>query len=677
MLNRWVICICFSLCVIHIEWLRAYRWNFWMPPSLEHWTASAIVALVFASILFAVSTATGAALRNKALAPIFEVVVAGLVSAMFWVGLLRQWDGLRIHPVLYIAGSAGIVWLMLLLAARGKLFDRRRTPFALAVGLLSTICAIDAVAYYSFFDQELRQSLLPITTAAWFVVAACIAGVVGSKWGENRRRFWWLRALLIIVLLSPIGLRLIVAPKSARAEADRPNVLIIVCDALRADRTSLYGGPIDTPNFERVAEAGVRYSWAYSLAPWTVPSMLGIFSSNYPPALSTEASRAEHLAEMQYYALPQSAPTLANQLMASGYVNCAVTGNWLVERAGLLRNFHHTGVFPVTFGSERWGKLSYLPFTQDMLAVWFPKLWTVRAVDTSRVINSYAEEFLRRNIDRPHFLYMHYMAPHDPYDPPDSFRSRQGPWNFVGPSRPDLVGPHFDGEWRLDLSEDERSYTRSLYDDHIRYVDSRVGEILDLYERAGLLDNTVVCITSDHGEEFWEHGNCYHGQSMYNELVHVPLVISAPDVQTKTIDSPVSHIDVMPTLAELAGLKAPLEWNGQSHAAALRGETDMEERPVFARSTYLNAPEPMVMIVDDDLKLIWKPASDLFELYDLANDPGELQNIAARRAGDVARLVGPLQEWAEQFPADPRDWSRGDRAASDTEEMLRAVGYLE
>ena len=306
-----------------------------------------------------------------------------------------------------------------------------------------------------------------------------------------------------------------------------------------------------------------------------------------------------------------------------------------------------------------------------------PNLWTVRAVDTARVVNAYAEEFLRRNMDRPHFLYLHYMAPHDPYDPPQSFRTTAGPWDFVAPSRPNLDGPHLDSEWRLHLSEDERAFTRTLYDDHIRYVDSRVGEILDLYERAGKLDSSIVCVTSDHGEEFWEHGNYYHGQSLYDELVHVPLVVSAPDVQPKTIDATVSHVDLMPTLAELAGIDVPSPWIGQSHAAALRGKTSLSARPAYARGTYISAPEPTVMTVEGDLKLIWKPASGLFELYDLVNDPGELRNTASSHADVVARLAGRLREWSAQFPANPRRWSRGERASGSSEEMLRAVGYLQ
>ena len=361
-----------TLCVLHIEWLRAYRWDFWMPPSLGQWTASAFVALVYASIFFAASTVIGAVFRGNTSAPMVEVMAAGLAMALIWVGLLRHWDGLRMGPALYIAGSAFIVWLILLISAHDKLLDRWRTPCVLIIGLLSVISVIDASAHYAFFEQESRKSLLPRTTLAWFIVAIFGASSVGLKWGQDRRSFRWLRALFIVVLILPMGIRWVVAPRSARAETGLPNVLFIVCDALRADRTSLHGGPADTPNLERIAEAGVRYSRAYSLAPWTVPSMLGLLSSNYPPALSPGAPRSEHMTEMWNFALPQSAPTLATQLAASGYVNGAVSANWLVEQAGLLRDFSHTGVYPVTFGSERWGKLSYLPFTQEMLVAWFP-----------------------------------------------------------------------------------------------------------------------------------------------------------------------------------------------------------------------------------------------------------------------------------------------------------------
>ena len=156
----------------------------------------------------------------------------------------------------------------------------------------------------------------------------------------------------------------------------------------------------------------------------------------------------------------------------------------------------------------------------------------------------------RQGEDAPFFLWLHYYDPHTPYEVPDG-------------------GTTF-GDEPIDR-----------YDAEIAFVDQHIGRLLEALDDQGLASTTIIAVTADHGEEFYEHGQRYHARSLFNQVIRIPLIVRHPGSPPRTIDTPVSLVDVMPTLLDLAGVESPPSMNGQSLAPAIRGQSDPPSRPIL------------------------------------------------------------------------------------------------
>lgn len=244
-----------------------------------------------------------------------------------------------------------------------------------------------------------------------------------------------------------------------------------------------------------------------------------------------------------------------------------------------------------------------------------------RGQSNSELVVAAAERWLERRESAPFFLWLHLYDPHHPYWAPE------GPLQF--------------GEREVDR-----------YDAELRYTDARVGELWHTLERLGLADSTILAVTSDHGEEFGEHGLRFHSRSLYHQAVRIPLVWQVPRAlgggEPRVIDTPVSLVDIAPTLLELAGVARPPGQNGQSLAAALRGG-EAPARPVLVellpdRQIQRNA----IALVWDAWKVIWDREVDAWSLYSL-QDQADVHNLARTQP---ARLVELQQKLAEQADAE-------------------------
>jgi arylsulfatase len=223
------------------------------------------------------------------------------------------------------------------------------------------------------------------------------------------------------------------------------------------------------------------------------------------------------------------------------------------------------------------------------------------------------------------------------------------------------------------LTPGERRYVSELYDAEIAYADELLGQLRSLVKESNGDRPLIFCVTADHGEEFWEHGDCGHGQSLYDELVHVPLVISAPDAEGgRRAAEPVGLIDLMPTLAELCDVAAPPDAEGRSLCPVLvRGEPPADTGVFAEANAYY---EPLEAVVEGEHKLIRNVVTGRLELFNLAEDPGEHRNLAHERPAVASRLVHLLDEWRAQqhlhgSPASPR-------VRQESLDRLKALGYL-
>jgi arylsulfatase A-like enzyme len=408
------------------------------------------------------------------------------------------------------------------------------------------------------------------------------------------------------------------------AGAVRPNIIVILVDTLRRDRLTPYGYRRETsPEIaRRLAGAGTVVEDAYSQAPWTLPSVVSMMTGRYPGELLG--------ADLSAYGVPAGVLTTAERLGRAGY-----------ETAGFLANpTLHVGA-----GFERGFRTFYAP-PADVE-------WLRRHADD---LNRHALPWIaaRQDQDRPFFLYLHYIDPHDPYDNPEVVGNRS-PFeaDYQGPVSGDWVHGIYTGKLVLSDPARDVAHLSALYDSEVHYVDRAIGQVLASL-RPEVLANTLVVLTADHGEELFDHGGWKHGQTLYEEQIHVPLIWrwDGHIPAGRRLAGTVRLLDVAPTLAAAAGAAPDPGWEGVDLLPALTGAAPLAERPAFAEG--LSSGPLRAAAVLGRLKLIvfnrqepFAPGDELqahlwrqdlgrmarVELYDLAHDPGERHNLAAEPDG--------------------------------------------
>jgi arylsulfatase A-like enzyme len=430
------------------------------------------------------------------------------------------------------------------------------------------------------------------------------------------------------------------AVERQRASADAPSVLLIVVDTLRADRLGCYGAtPSPSPTVDGLAARGTVFERLISQSSWTMPAVATIMTGLHP--------RDHGLVDWAAGTLSNRIPRLAERAAMAGITTVGVSANPLVSRR---TNFAQ-------------GFESFVDFAWDEKH----RGW-IGAAD----VNAPFFRWLARNHGVRFLGYLQYMEPHDPYTPPAALR----------PAPPDGVRPAI-AAGRIDEfvrkpgvpdvpvpTAAEVGYLRTLYDAEIRTWDAGLEDVLAALERSGVRDSTVVVVTADHGEEFLEHGELKHGGHLYEESLHVPLIVAGPGVAAGRVPEPVQGIDVFPTVASLLGMEAPPGLPGVDVLAR------RPSRPVFSETHHAVGPDGRLLHVlsvrTDRWKLIHTPALGRLELYDLGTDPAERENRAGR-VPESDELAALLTSWEAAAPPPPRTVGTDP----DLERQLRALGYVQ
>ncbi len=455
--------------------------------------------------------------------------------------------------------------------------------------------------------------------------------------------FW--RFSLVAIGILTIG----TGPSAGESPDARPNVLLIYIDTLRADHLSSYDYTKPTsPAIDRLAAEGVRFETAYAPTSTTGPSTVSLFTSLYP---------ATHGYLENGPRLALEFTTLAERFQAAGYQTSAVVSSAVVGRpAQMLQGFDYVNdkwslvkssdfIHPTT-GKRAWIKYDRrAEYSVEVMAKWFEN---------------------QRVSDTPFFAFLHLMDPHEPYEPPEPFRS----------------------EWVPDeASLDHQERVQKLYDADIAYADHHIGTLLDLLEKSGLSESTVVVITADHGQSLNEHGWLGHALQIYDESVRIPLIIRYPReiVPGTVIAGPALLLDVTPTLLGYAGI-APesAEFAGQDLRPFIEGAAEIPaDRAVFLqRQRFPEGKGFLTEVVRGEkfgvLRYPWKyieaPEQESYELFDLRNDPGELENVHANFPETAAELAGTLRAFRTEFGKPP---AQEAEVPSENEEALRALGYID
>jgi arylsulfatase A-like enzyme len=479
----------------------------------------------------------------------------------------------------------------------------------------------------------------------------------------------------------------------------RPNVVLIILDTARALNFSCYGyGRQTTPNIDRIAREGVLFENAISPSPWTLPAHASIFTGMYPSG---------HGCHEKHKFLSPDFDSLPQILKRNGYRTVGISNNsWVSRSFGFGKGFDKLLNMwqlvqseidiadPVAIGVEKYKKAAGVllrgnPFVNALNAVYGKAFW--RQYDYgARRINRTVKKLLNGGLGagEPFFLFINYLEPHLVYKAPEPFWGKFLP---DGSSREEAGSVNQDA-WGyvggvIPMSGRDHDLLTALYDAELAYLDYRIEELFGLLAGKGMLDDTLVLITSDHGENIGEHGLMDHQYCLYDTLLKVPLIARYPAVWDGGAreDGVVQTTGILPTVLEIVQLEA----NGRIQGESLLGTGGGG----YAISEYLG-PQPPVDAIhkrypkgdfskfDRSLFSIrsrdWKfiEASDgRNELYDVSKDPGETQNVIELFPAVCRDLSERLQRW-KQEPGGACE--EGDEAhiSNEIKKRLEALGYL-
>jgi arylsulfatase A-like enzyme len=429
------------------------------------------------------------------------------------------------------------------------------------------------------------------------------------------------------------------------ATAERPNVVVVVVDTLRADAVGPHGGgPSLTPRLDAFGAGGLVFAQAVSQSSWTLESVSSLMTGLHSRAHGARG-RHDKNAGAEWGVLGDGAVTWAELAAHAGITPVGVSANPLVSRGTNLAQ-----------GFETFVELPWNPEGRD---------WP-----DGDAVNGAFFDWLDTHGGRRFVAYLHYMEPHDPYTPDDPPDAGAGLRPAIAKGWIRDAATQINWSHAAPLSAEEIAHLRDRYRGEVAEWDEAFGGLVDLLMSSHLLDRTVIVVTADHGEEFQEHGRLTHGSHLYEETVRVPLVLRGPGIPVGRRDDPVQGIDLFPTLARILGVTAPPGLGGHDLLAA--GD---DTRPaVLETSSGIGpdgAPLDLVAVRTARWKLVETPALDRRELYDLSADPGE-RNDRAASAPEAAELGTALARW--------RDTTRtasADTVAPGVHERLRALGYAQ
>ncbi|MFW6086571.1 MAG: sulfatase [Myxococcota bacterium] len=444
----------------------------------------------------------------------------------------------------------------------------------------------------------------------------------------------------------------IAVPEAAPSEdlKQAKNVVLLLVDTLRASKLQAFNPKtrVETPHLDEVAEAGTVFEVAQAPENWTKPSVASLLTGLFPATHDTKRDASR---------LPDSALMLSEHYKSHGFGTASFIANGYVSRKfGFDQGWdHHTNY--------------------------------IRESKSTEAENVFKEagDWIEQNKDERFFVYIQTIDPHVPYDPPDSLLKKYDDRDYDGQVKPRMTAQLIEKAKRnppavtFDASDKRR--LEALHDGEITYQDAEMGKFVERMKKLGLWEDTLFVMTSDHGEEFNEHGSWGHGHSTYQEMLHVPLVFHMNGTVPggKRVQDVVSLVDVAPTLLELSGVKPMPAAEGRNLTGYLRGETP--EEPAVAFSDFLDDRR---VITAGRWKLVLRGLTADF--YDLEEDPGEEEPLSATRHPIAFRycraMLGQFlgstdrSSWFEGGQGEGTDLDSEEADMDDTtREQLEALGY--
>ncbi len=607
--------------------------------------------------------------------------------------------------------GAGVGALLALVARRMSPATAWTIAFSAVVGPLGYLIGRETIDKVVYAEQG-----VPRDVAAGLAAALTLVCLVGTWLGGNLLEKTPLRVLMSlkgttvgwgggfalawIFALSPApGAVGNIAPREAQGPefASRPNVILVMIDALRADALGTYGATTGaTPALDAFAGESVVFEQFVTSASWTRSSTASLFTSLAPSSHSCEHKSA---------VLSPAVTTLAEQLGEAGYATGGLPNNANITAAqGFGQGFDW---YPYEPSYPLWAsESSYaLSLYQLLRTRVYARLVTARRVEDfyapAETQLQRANRWLEANAAQKSFLFVHLMEPHDPY--------------FRHPYDGEAVG-RVEDPWP---AETEAEHLRELYRGEVRWVDAALGTFFDELRARGLYDDAAIIVTSDHGEEFFDHGGWWHGTTLYEEQVHVPLIIKLPRGERAgaRVTWQVRQVDVAPTIAALASVDKHSAWQGDDlftdtfdddlalaspppppdpELDPATGELRVPMPPPWTAPTWATHPASRDALSEQDfegydiqalrrggkkiIEAVHVPPGNArqqppVQFFDLVADPRELKNLAGSGSGEEAALRAAVESMVEERKA--KSVEAMARAADEAETCrLCTLGYL-
>lgn len=441
-----------------------------------------------------------------------------------------------------------------------------------------------------------------------------------------------------------------------RSKGSNLNVILITIDALRADFVGCCSdGRAEsiTPNIDQFASRGILFRNAFSQGPWTLFSMPSLFTGRYPSSLKPMAVKGT------FGISTVDACTLPESLAGTGYQTAGFHSNPFLSRVfGFQKGFQ-------SFYDDLFlGDLN-LPQNLRLLLNRMHRLGRVRPYLPANALNRKVLAWLER-AQSPFFLWVHYMDAHGPH------QSRRG--------FPYMEKLHAERLWRkgirrpAEVTLAERELMIDFYKEEIAFLDDQLGRFFDGLSERGFYENTIIVLTADHGDEFYEHGGYTHDRKLYDELINVPLIIKLPTEQPQQVDDLVELIQIFPTILDLLGNRPSPDLQGASLLPLIEGHGNGVHEYIISEAETM--PHYVGCIRGKEWKLICNEKTGRNELYHLPSDPGEETN-----------LIDQNPEIAEDLLRKLNKHRQGDSSAESVERLtpeeeelveqrLRELGYL-
>ncbi|HUU29748.1 MAG TPA: sulfatase-like hydrolase/transferase [archaeon] len=447
---------------------------------------------------------------------------------------------------------------------------------------------------------------------------------------------------------------------ASRVEGPLPNILLIVLDAARADHFSCYGYHRETtPNIDRLAAEGLRFSRAVSSSSWTLPAHATLFTGLLP---------SEHGTHMQHNWLAESIPTLAQLLKTRGYRTAGFSNNpYIGSTNNLAKGF------------------------EIVESVWADSaVITQRKPHNTEHTNKLVRRFLEKgdSQEAPFFVFINYMDVHNPYDPPEPYRSLYLKEGQQVSTRIDSVNhdQNLVNKGPIQLSAGDSEILCALYDGALNYLDAKIQELLDCLKQRGLYENTLVVVTSDHGEVFGSYGLLGHRVFLYRPLVHIPLIIRHKRLTgpPETREALVSIGDIFYTIVRLVGMEGRAAPTGAPVSYLL--DPGIREKPCYSELKVGRIR--LKLDADNDLRSVWTPEDyhfilcegESYKCYDLASDFEEQHNLCPSKVSkeQIEAEVTGFESSLVRFVEKPEDLriTREQRVDPRQERAMRALGYV-